>query len=132
MILLDTNICIYIIREKPPEVISRLKTYDLSEVKISSIVAAEMYYGVEKSLRKSENLQALMKFLAPFEIIDFNLEDARAFGTIRSNLEKLGRVIGSYDMQIAAQALSRSWTLITNNEREFSRIDGLRFENWVS
>ncbi len=131
MLLLDTNICIYLIKEKPLQVLSRLRTYNPDAIKISSIVLSELYFGAEKSTRKQVNLVAIARFIAPFEIIEFNHNDAQHFGKIRSELQSKGLIIGPYDMQIAAQALSRSWTVVTNNEKEFNRVTGLKVENWV-
>lgn len=131
MLLLDTNICIHLVKEKPLHVLSKMRTYNSDEIKISSIVLAEMYFGAEKSARKTENLVAIARFIAPFEVIEFNIQDAQEFGKIRNHLQAKGQIIGPYDMQIAAQALSRSWTLVTNNEKEFTRVEGLKVENWV-
>lgn len=91
----------------------------------------ELFFGIEKSQRKEENKHRIIKFLSPFEIIDFNGEDAIKYAGIRAFLQKRGQVIGPYDMQIAAQAISRSWTVVTNNEKEFTRVEGLKVENWV-
>lgn len=131
MFLLDTNICIHLIKKNPSHVLSKMKTYSTGSIKISSIVLAEMYFGAEKSARKTENLVAIERFIAPFEVVEFNIQDAQACGKIRNYLQTKGQIIGPYDMQIAAQALSRSWTVVTNNEKEFSRVEGLKIENWV-
>jgi tRNA(fMet)-specific endonuclease VapC len=131
MILLDTNICIYIINERPPEVLSRFHLYRLGEIGISSIVAAELAYGVAKS-RSQRNRQALEMFLAPLEIMPFDEKAVWTYGDVRAELERSGQSIGSLDTMIAGHALSLSATLVSNNLREFSRVQGLLLENWVS
>jgi tRNA(fMet)-specific endonuclease VapC len=100
-------------------------------VKLSAISLAELEYGVSKSKAREKNRQALIDFATPFDIIEFNDEDAEVFGIIRADLEKRGLVIGPYDMQIAAQAISRNLTLVTNNTAEFARIPNIKLENWV-
>ncbi len=129
--LLDTNICIYIIRRKPEPVIRRLLRLPVSSVGISSITLSELEYGVEKSARPAQNRRALIRFLAPLEILPYDDEAARAYGRVRAGLERQGTPIGALDMLIAAHALAAACTLVTNNEREFRRIPGLRVENWV-
>ncbi len=131
-ILLDTNICIYLIKRRPPEVRDRFETYTFGEVGLSSITASELYYGVEKSQRVEQNREALTQFLLPLLIVDFDNEAALVYGRIRADLERRGTPIGPLDTQIAAHALRLDVTLVTNNEREFSRIPNLRIENWVS
>lgn len=129
--LLDTNICIYIIKRKPKQVIERFNTLQLSDVGISSITVAELEYGACKSQKPEQNRSAFQQFLIPLDILVFDRQAAQAYGTIRSDLEKQGQVIGSLDMLIAAQAKSAGITLVTNNVREFSRIPDLKLENWV-
>ena len=129
--MLDTNICIYIIKKKPAQVLSALQKTDIGEVCISSITLAELEYGVAKSNHKEQNQIALAKFLAPIEILDFNEQAAQIFGTVRAILEKKGKVIGPFDLQIAAHALAENLTLITNNEKEFSRVPNLKIKNWL-
>lgn len=131
MYLLDTNICIYLIKHQHPQVLNRIKSISPDDVFISSITVAELSYGVEKSQRKEQNRSALLKFLSPFKIISFTEIDAAYFGKIRATLEAKGTPIGAYDLQIAAQALSESFILVTNNVREFERIEDLAIENWV-
>lgn len=130
MVMLDTNICIFIINKKPPHVLERLKTVISEGAAISCITLAELEYGVSKSRCIEKNKIALIEFLAPFEIIPFGGADAETYGRIRAQLESRGQVIGAYDMLIAAQAVSRGLTLITDNVGEFERIEGLKFENW--
>jgi tRNA(fMet)-specific endonuclease VapC len=129
--LLDTNICIYIIKRKPTQVIERFNTLQLSDVGISSITVAELEYGACKSQKPEQNRAAFQQFLIPLDILVFDLQAAQVYGTIRSDLEKQGQVIGSLDMLIAAQAKSAGITLVTNNVKEFSRIPDLKVENWV-
>ena len=129
--MLDTNICIYIIKKKPAQVLSALQKTDIGEVCISSITLAELEYGVAKSNHKEQNQIAIAKFLAPIEILDFNEQAAQIFGTVRAILEKKGKVIGPFDLQIAAHALAENLTLITNNEKEFSRVPNLKIKNWL-
>jgi tRNA(fMet)-specific endonuclease VapC len=130
--LLDTNICIYIIKRKPEEVIKRFLKMKPDSVAISSITVSELYYGVAKSSKPNENTIALEQFILPLTVINYNKEDSIAYGKLRAKLEQKGKLIGAMDMLIAAQALSRDLILVTNNEREFKKIEGLSFENWVS
>jgi tRNA(fMet)-specific endonuclease VapC len=129
--LLDTNICIYLIKQKPSKVLARFSTLALSDIGISSITVAELEYGVCKSQQQEKNRSALMQFLIPLEIVEFDQTAAALYGSIRSDLESRGLVIGSMDMLIAAHALSLGVTLVSNNVREFSRIASLSLENWV-
>ena len=131
MYLLDTNICIYIINNRPEHVIEHIKTLNPHQVKLSAISVGELEFGVAKSKSKEQNRQALIHFASAFDIIAFNDRDAEIFGIIRADLSNRGQVIGPYDMQIAAQALSRDLILVTNNVSEFSRIKNLKIENWV-
>jgi tRNA(fMet)-specific endonuclease VapC len=131
MYLLDTNICIYIINNNPKQVVERIKSLKPPQVKLSSISMAEMEYGVSKSRDRERNRQALIYFASAFDIIEFNDNDAEVYGLIRAELEKKGQIIGPYDMQIAAQAISRDLILVTNNTSEFSRISNIKLENWT-
>lgn len=129
-ILLDTDICIYAINRKRPAILSRVRDYHIGEVGISSITYAELRYGVENSARVEENLDRLERFLLPLEILPFDAEAGRHYGRIRCELKRLGCPIGSNDLLIAAHAFALAATLVTNNVREFSRIDGLPVEQW--
>ncbi|MHC4872769.1 MAG: type II toxin-antitoxin system tRNA(fMet)-specific endonuclease VapC [Planctomycetota bacterium] len=129
--MLDTNICIYIIKKHPLKVIKTLQKKKVGNICISAITLAELEYGVEKSNRKLQNQLALTEFLAPIEILDFDDSAAKYFGIIRTQLENKGKVIGPFDIQIAAHALSKNQILVTNNVKEFSRIPELKIENWV-
>jgi tRNA(fMet)-specific endonuclease VapC len=130
--LLDTNICIYLIRRRPATVIRELVKHPLGDVGLSSITVAELQYGVAKSAEQERNRLALEQFLVPLAIAEFDAHAAEAYGLIRASLERQGTPIGSLDTLIAAHALSLGVTLVTNNEREFGRVPGLRVENWAS
>ena len=131
MILLDTNICIYIINHKPANVIKRFYEFQLGEIGLSAIVASELSYGVHKS-GSPKNRQALELFLAPLEILAFDESVIWHYAKIRNDLEKRGCIIGAMDMLIAAHALSSDSILVTNNQKEFSRVPGLKLDNWVN
>ncbi len=129
--LLDTDICIYIIKKRPSNVYARLKKMSIEDVGVSSLTVAELAYGVAKSQRSEENRMKLTQFLAPFKILSFDGSAALAYGAIRAELEAKGQTIGGIDMLIAAQAVAEEVTLVSNNAREFSRISKLKLENWV-
>jgi tRNA(fMet)-specific endonuclease VapC len=129
--LLDTNICIYIIKKKPENVIKKFSKLKIGSVAISSITLSELYYGIAKSSKPNENMIALQEFISPLEIIDFNNDSAFVYGEIRSLLEKKGNIIGSMDLLIASIAKSQDLILVTNITKEFSRISNLKIENWV-
>ena len=129
--LLDTNICIYLIKQKPPQILAKFNRYTLDDLGISAISVAELQYGVQKSRFPAQNQAALEQFLLPLNIVDFDYAAAIAYGRIRAQLEAHGTPIGAMDLLIAAQALSANLTIITNNTREFSRIPSLRVLNWL-
>lgn len=129
--LLDTNICIYIIKQKPLDVLGRFRACAVGDIGLSSITVAELQYGVSKSQAKERNQQALDLFLVAPVIAEFDYSAAYVYGQIRAELEQKGQPIGALDLLIAAQAISLNITLVTNNEREFARIPGLEVENWV-
>ena len=129
--LLDTNICIYIIKKRPEKVLEKFNTLSLGDVAISSITLAELHYGIMKSSNPKKNQEALDRFLTPLEILDFDYFATVEYGKIRADLEKNGTPIGPLDTLIAAHAKSQKLTLVTNNEREFIRIPDLKIENWV-
>ena len=130
MILLDTNICIYIINAKPPTVLQRFRDYRMGEVGVCTVVAAELAFGVAKS-GSARNRHALELFLAPLTLMPFDEAAVWAYGTLRSELERQGKQLGALDTMIGAHALSQQATLVTNNTSEFARIPGLRLDNWV-
>jgi tRNA(fMet)-specific endonuclease VapC len=129
--LLDTNICIYLIKEKPVHVTETFNAYSVGEIGVSSITVGELWYGVAKSERREVNEQALEQFLLPLIVSEFDEEAAEAYGDIRAVLEKEGKPIGAMDMLIAAHAVSLGVVLVTSNEREFSRVPELTVENWA-
>lgn len=131
MYLLDTNICIYIIKRKPPEVLEILKTKSNHEIFVSSITVAELEYGVAKSNSPQKNKIALIEFLSIFNILPFDDNDAVEFGLIKAEMSKQGNLIGPMDLLIAAQAKAKNLILVTNNLKEFERINTIRIENWV-
>jgi tRNA(fMet)-specific endonuclease VapC len=124
--LLDTNICIYIIKQKPSEVLEKFNNYQVGDIGISSITVAELEFGIQKSQFPSKNRQALAQFLLPLQVADFDNTAAIVYGNIRAKLEKQGTPIGSLDTLIAAHVLSLKVTLITNNVKEFSRVPNLQ------
>jgi tRNA(fMet)-specific endonuclease VapC len=130
--LLDTDICITLIRHKPPALLQHITRHTLDEIAISSITAAELQFGVQKSQYPERNQRALEQFLLPLSIIAFDYAAAMHYGQIRAALERQGTPIGALDLLIAAHALSLTYTLVTNNEREFARVPGLQWENWAS
>lgn len=129
--MLDTNICIYAIQNKPESVLQRFKGALDDGICISSITLAELQYGVQHSKAKEKNEQALLRFLAPLSILPFGQMAAAVYGEIRAYLQRQGRLIGPLDMLIAAHAKSEHIILVTNNTREFERVPGLTLENWV-
>ena len=131
MILLDTNICIYIINAKPPAVLERFRQYRMGDIGLCSVVAAELAFGVAKSA-SARNRQALEMFLAPLIILPFDTAAVWVYGDLRADLERRGTPIGSLDTMIAAHALSQQALLISNNTREFSKVPDLQLDNWVA
>ena len=129
--MLDTNICIYLIKKKPISVFERFKQLSPGDIGISSITLAELYYGVEKSSQKEKNLNALYQFIVPLEIFDFDYNAALEYGMIRTELEKNGKPIGPMDLLIASHARTLNMTLVTNNEKEFIQVEDLKVENWI-
>ena len=130
--LLDTNICIYLIKNRPPEVIQKFRQHSPQDVAISIITLFELEYGVAKSEYRQRSEDALAKFLLPLNLINLDRPAVREAAAIRAQLEKNGMPIGPYDLLIAGLARSRDMTLATNNTREFKRIDDLHLENWVA
>lgn len=128
--MLDTNICIHLIRSKSAKVIQKLARLAITDVVISAITLGELQFGAEKSARPGQNRQALDSFLVPFSIVDFDYSAAVSYGRIRAQLEQQGMKIGPLDTLIAARALSRGMTLVTNNAGEFSRVPELAVEDW--
>ncbi len=131
-VMLDTNICIYLIKQRPQSLLDRFRSFSVGDVGISVITLAELQHGTSKSNRPKQNREALEQFLSPIDVAAFDRQATVAYGTIRAALEKKGRPIGAMDLLIAAHALSLGVRLVTNDEREFRHVPGLRVENWVA
>ena len=129
--MLDTNICIYAIKHKPEQVFMRLQEHDPIDICISSVTYAELVHGVEKSKVIEKNRVALALLLANIEIMNFDSLAAESYGKIRADLEKAGTPIGPLDMMIAGHAKALGYTVVTNNTKEFERVNGLKLENWT-
>lgn len=130
--MLDTNICIFIIKHKPKKVFTELLRHEPEEICISSVTYAELMHGVEKSKAIEKNRAVLTQLLSNIEILDFDAKAAEEYGDIRATLEKKGTPIGSLDMMIAGHARSLDYILVTNNTKEFNRIENLKLEDWVN
>ncbi len=129
--MLDTNICIYLMKARPPELNERFN--ELAEQLCSStITLGELHYGAEKSARPAKNLAGLAQFVARLEVLPFGDKAAAHYGQLRAELERAGTPCGSYDMQIGGHARSEGLIVVTNNMREFGRMPGVRAENWVA
>jgi tRNA(fMet)-specific endonuclease VapC len=130
--LLDTNICIYALNGSDAGVLERLRRAKRSELCVSSVTIAELYFGAARSGRAKKNAQRVGTFVAPLAEVAFDRKAAEAYGAARAKLAARGRQIGTMDMLIAATALGHGLVMVTNNEREFQRVSGLRVENWAS
>ena len=131
MYLLDTNICIFLIKKKSPHLIEKFKKNYNKGIFISSLTLAELEYGVENSEHIEKNRLSLIEFLTIFEILNFEEKDTKAFGIIKRDLRNSGKMIGAVDALLAAQSISRKLIFITNNTKEFERINNLKIENWT-
>ena len=129
--LLDTNICIYIIKKKPEKVFNKFRNISFGSIGISSITLAELQYGVMKSSNPGKNQEALERFIPPLQIFEFGFDQTLVYGQIRAELERKGTPIGPLDTLIASHAVSLDLILVTNNMREFKRIPDLQLENWT-
>lgn len=129
--MLDTNMCIFAIKKKTENIIRNITSHDPEELCISSITYAELMHGVEKSQAKNRNHLALMMFLSNIQIVFFDDKAAEIYGAIRAELEKKGTPIGPMDMLIAAHAKSLGLIVVTNNTREFQRVEELQVEDWL-
>jgi len=129
--MLDTNICIYILKHEPSQVRERFERHHLEDVCVSSVTVAELEYGAAKSARPESNARIVRDFLDALDTLAFDPAAARHYGDIRATLERSGRIIGPLDMLIAAHARSQGLTLVTNNVREFTRVPELTVENWL-
>ncbi len=128
--MLDTNICIYVMKTYPPKLRDKFNAL-AEQLCISSITLGELHYGAEKSVRRTENLLAIENFVARLEVLPFAEKAAAHYGQLRAELERAGTPCGPHDMQIAAHARSEGLIVVTNNMREFSRMPGLRVANWT-
>ena len=129
--LLDTNICIYVIKRRPPQVLARFQRCAVGDLGLSTMKLAELVYGAAKSQFPARNQTALAAFILPLDVVPFDAAAAIAYGPIRATLERQGTPIGAMDLLIAAHAVSLGVSLVTNNTREFGRVPGLQVENWV-
>jgi tRNA(fMet)-specific endonuclease VapC len=129
--LLDTNICIYIRRKKPEEVLRRFRKLKAGEAVLSVITFGELVYGAEKNAQRAAALELLRELARVLPVMGLPETAADAYGTIRAELERNGQMIGNNDLWIAAHAKAAGLTLVTNNEREFRRVRGLKVENWA-
>lgn len=129
--MLDTNIIVYAKNARPEIVLKRFQQYNPGDLCISAITMAELEYGVCNSSKPKQNRLALLTFLSNIEVIPFDMEAAKVYGQIRHDLKEKGELIGANDMLIAAHAKSLGFTLITNNTREFGRVEGLKLNNWA-
>ena len=128
--LLDTNICIFLIKSRSQALFDKVAAHRPGEIGISSITLAELEYGVSKSAFPERNREALRMFTIPLEIAPFDDDSAEQYGRIRCNLEAAGTPIGVLDTQIAAQGMALNAVVVTNNTREFAKVGGLRVEDW--
>lgn len=129
--VLDTNTCIYFLRGEYPQLRERLSQIARSDLTVSAVSVAELYYGVYHSKRVEQNLQVLSTFLNDLKQLSFDSKAAETFGRLKQALARKGQAVGPYDLLIAATALSLGYTLVTHDVEEFSRIEGLVLENWV-
>jgi tRNA(fMet)-specific endonuclease VapC len=131
MYMLDTNICIFIIKRRPISILEKLEKISGEQICISVVTYAELEYGVERSSSKKLNQKVLDEFISHLEVLPWETEVARQYGKIRTQLEKVGTPIGNMDLLIAAHALSEKQILVSNNLREFKRVPHLKCEDWT-
>ena len=129
--LLDTNTCIYFLNKASDRITDQFKKFSPSEVRLSSITVAELFYGAEKSKAKKNNWAAVEKFVSTFEVAAFDGDSRREYAKIRALLERSGTPIGPMDLLIASISLANDFILVTNNTKEFCRIKKLKLENWL-
>jgi tRNA(fMet)-specific endonuclease VapC len=130
-VMLDTSICIDLIRDRPASLLERFSSHAVGDIGISVITLAELEYGVGRSSRPAKNQDALAQCISPLDVAPFERPAATVYGRLRAALEKKGQSIGSLDLLIAAHAVSLGVRLITHNVREFRRVPGLRIEDWL-
>jgi tRNA(fMet)-specific endonuclease VapC len=131
-VMLDTNICIALIKQKPANVFKKFNDFQVGEICISTVTLAELRYGVAKSQYQEKNQAALNDFILPLEIAEFDEAAANYYGVLRANLERKGTPIGAMDLMIGAHALSQNLTIATNNVREFKHIPKLVVVDWFN
>lgn len=129
-VMLDTNIVIYVIKRRPIEILDTFNRH-AGQMCISSVTLAELLHGVEKSTNPSQNMQRVEDFVSRLEVLDYGQKAAAHYGDIRADLERKGTPIGVNDLHIAGHARSEGLMLVTNNVKEFIRVDGLRVVNWL-
>jgi tRNA(fMet)-specific endonuclease VapC len=129
--LLDTNICIYIRRRRPPEILRRFRRLEVGEAAISVVTFGELIYGAEKSEQRDAAMRQLEELASLLPVLPLPVDAGRSYGALRAELETDGRVIGNNDLWIAAHAKVAKLILVTNNEREFQRVSGLKIQNWA-
>ncbi|MFZ3192560.1 MAG: type II toxin-antitoxin system VapC family toxin [Moraxellaceae bacterium] len=129
--LLDTNICIYLINQRPESVLRRFSTLKPSQVSLSMVTWGELYYGAYKSEKLQHNLRNLQQLSGLLEVLPLPVAAAEHYGRLRADLQRVGRPIGGNDLWIAAHALAERYVLVTHNTKEFERVEGLSVENWV-
>jgi|SRR4051812_37256427 len=129
--LLDTNICIYIAKQNPASVRERFALHSANELVMSVITLGELRFGAEKSQAKEKALAVIEELANLMNVEELTESTAEHYGRIRAELQKTGQIIGNSDLWIAAHARSKDWVLVTNNEKEFLRVEGLKVENWV-
>ena len=129
--MLDTNIVIYVIKHKPPQVRTKFNTV-ATQLCVSSITVAELIYGAENSQFPHKNLQTVENFLSRLTVLDYTQDAAVQYGQIKASLKKIGQLISDNDLHIAAHARSKGLILVTNNTKEFERVNALQLENWVN
>ena len=129
--MLDTNIVIYTIKQRPIEVKEKFNAVS-TQLCISSISVAELIFGAENSQTPEKNLKIIENFLSRLQILDYGVDAAIQYGNIKAHLKKIGTPIGENDLHIAAHARSKGLILVTNNTKEFERVPALQIENWVN
>lgn len=128
--MLDTNICIYVMKNYPADLQDKFNSL-AEQICISSITLGELHYGAEKSARRADNLTAIEHFVARLDVLPFDAKAAAHYGQVRAELERPGTPCGPHDMQIGGHARSEGLIVVTNNIREFNRMPGIRVENWA-
>ena len=128
--MLDSDICIFVLRNRPAEVRHKFRQFG-DELCISTITVGELFYGVERSSRRAENRRVVEEFIGNLRVLPFTIRGAAHFAQLRAELTRAGMACGPYDMLIAGHARSEDLTVVTNNVREFARIPGLQVENWI-